>query len=66
MEDKTTLSSQSWLPVQAAPVDRKPGSAALAGGSGVEAAGLLSGIIPGWDVIKGPAGDIGSTLWSWL
>ena len=40
MEDKTTLSPQSWLPLQAAPVDRRPGSAALNGGSGVEAAGI--------------------------
>jgi hypothetical protein len=66
MEDKTTLSPQSWLPLQAAPVDRRPGSAALNGGSGVEAAGWLSGLIPGWDVIKGPAGDIGSSIWNML
>jgi hypothetical protein len=32
-----TGSPQSWLPVQAAPVDRTPGGVALSGGSGVEA-----------------------------
>ena len=66
MEDKTTLSPQSWLPVQAAPVDRRPGAAALNGDSGIEAAGWLSGFIPGWDDIKGPLGTLGGEIWSRL
>ena len=65
MEDKTTLSPQPWLPVQAAPVDRRPGSAALNGGSGVEAAGWLDWV-PGWDVIKEPLGTIGREVWNRL
>jgi hypothetical protein len=43
MTNETTWSSQLRLPVQAAPVDRTPGAAALRIGSGIEAAQLLDG-----------------------
>ena len=45
MADQMTRSAQSWLPVQAAPVNRMPGSATLGGGSGVEACGWFDDIV---------------------
>jgi hypothetical protein len=62
---QTTWSSQSWLPLQAVPVDRTPGTAALSDGSGVEASGLLD-FIPGFSAVKPTLGDLGSAVWSFL
>jgi hypothetical protein len=62
MTDQMTGSLQSWLPVQAAPVDRTPGGVALSGGSGVEASGLLD--LFGLGGAKPYIEDIGGKLWN--
>jgi hypothetical protein len=66
MADQMTRSAQSWLPVQAAPVNRTPGSAALSGGSGIEASGWFDDIVSGIgtvaDVVKTVAPVAGPVL----
>jgi hypothetical protein len=64
MESQMTWSPQSWLPVQAAPVDRRPGSAALNGGSGVEASGILDWF--GLGGAKPIIEKVGGGLWDLL
>lgn len=64
MANQMTWGPQSRLPMQAAPVDRTLASAALSGGSGVEASGILDWI--GLGGAKPIIEKVGGGLWDLL